>query len=207
MHRKLPSTLSDLQAIDPAASDLRGKVGAHRSGDKIMTRLLFAAALVVAGLSGCASPARYIDRTPDGGIVAIPANTDYFPTYNRSAAIEKIKEHVGPNYEIVEERETPKGQQTFSNQQVNNKGQSITNTTTTQDLTEWQITYRRKSGVMGMPMSPLPGQFGGVQQTQYLPGSPATGVKQAGGVVPSAAPVGGVYPAGGMMGGPPYATK
>jgi hypothetical protein len=205
MHRKLPSTLSDLQAIDPAASDLRGKVGAHRSGDKIMTRLLFAAALVVAGLSGCASPARYIDRTPDGGIVAIPANTDYFPTYNRSAAIEKIKEHVGPNYEITWEGEVAKGQQTVSNQQINGKTES--SVTTTQDLKEYQIAYRRKSGAMGMPMGPLPGQYGGVQQTQYLPGSPATGVKQAGGVVPSAAPVGGVYPAGGMMGGPPYATK
>ena len=170
-----------------------------------MTRFLFAAAVLVAGLSGCASPARYVDKGPDGGVVAIPSNTDYFPTFNRSAAIEKIKEHVGPNFEITEEREVPKGQQTISNQQVNGKNQS--NITTTQDVTEYQIAYRRKSGVMGMPMSPTNpmnpqmGPFGGVQQTQYLPGMPATGVKQAGGVVPSMGPAGGVYPAGGVPAG------
>ena len=40
-----------------------------------MSRILTLAA-VVAGLSGCASPARFVEQGPDHGVVAIPANTN-----------------------------------------------------------------------------------------------------------------------------------
>ena len=60
-------------------------------------------AAVVAGLSGCASPARYVETQGDTGVVAIPSNSDVWPNYNRKAAMALIEKHVGPNYEIVEE--------------------------------------------------------------------------------------------------------
>ena len=122
-----------------------------------MNRLVLGVVALVAGLSGCASPARYIERTGDTGVVAIPANTDAFPTYNRSEAMALIQKHVGPNFEIVEEREVATGKRTLNDQQVNNEQtwntsnpllpankQTVQNTTTTQDVTEWRIAYRKK---------------------------------------------------------------
>ncbi len=57
-------------------------------------------------LTGCASTsARSILREKDTGIVAIPENTDAFPDYHRSQAMRMIRDHVGPDYEIVREEE------------------------------------------------------------------------------------------------------
>ena len=61
-----------------------------------------------------------------------------------------IRKHVGPNFEIVEEREVATGKTTVNNEQVNNdkafNKQTINNTMTTQDVNEWRITYRKKAG-------------------------------------------------------------
>ena len=84
----------------------------------------------------------------DSGVVAIPANTDAWPNYNRTEAMDLIRKHVGSNFEIVEEREVPTGKTTVNNQQVNNdqnfNRQTVNNTTTTQDVLEWRIAYRKK---------------------------------------------------------------
>lgn len=168
-----------------------------------MTRFLVLGVVVVLGsLSGCASPARYVERTGDSGIVAIPANTDAWPSYNRREAMALIQKHVGGNFEIIEEREVPTGKRTLNDQQVNNgqSHQTVQNTTTTQDVTEWRIAYRRKAAQTGMPMSSMPGASGtNVQQTQYMNGAGA-GVRQAGGVIP---PVGPIPPAGPAPGSGP----
>jgi len=170
-----------------------------------MTRVMLAAAAVVASLSGCASPARYVETQGDIGVVAIPSNSDVWPNYNRKAAVALIEKHVGPDYEIIEEREIATGQRTFNNQQVQNEQtwnmtnpllpankQTVQNTTTTHDVTEWRIAYRKRAGAPAGSMG-----AGVVQQTKYLPGSgAATGVKPAGGVVPSMAPGAAVTPAG-----------
>jgi hypothetical protein len=55
--------------------------------------LLFAAALV----SGCASHARYIERSEDYGVVAVPDNE-----YRREAMFLIVK-HLGPDYKILSE--------------------------------------------------------------------------------------------------------
>jgi hypothetical protein len=168
-----------------------------------MNRLLFGVAAVVAGLSGCASPARYVNQQGDTGIVAIPADTDIWPTYYRTRALEKIREHVGPNYEIIDQGEVVTGKTTMNSQQVNNG--HVSGVMTTQDTKEWQIAYRKKHAPAGM--TGLPG-MGGVQQTQYRPAAGlGSGVQPAGGfgqpgapgnsLVPSVAPVG----AAGMPGG------
>jgi hypothetical protein len=148
---------------------------------------------LVALAGGCASPARYIEKKGDEGVVAIPANTDTWPSHNRRAAIELIQKHVGVNYEILDEREVVTGQSTHNNQQVNTEQtvnrtipflpaekQTITNTTTQHDLTEWRITYRRKA-------SAVPGINGGYPPVGGL--APVGGAQHP--AVPSVLPAGG----------------
>jgi hypothetical protein len=135
-----------------------------QSGEKIMNRLVLGVAALLAALSGCASPARYIERTGESGVVAIPANTDVWPSYNRTEAMDLIRKHVGSNFEIIEEREVATGKTTVNNSQVNNDStynrQTGNNVTTTQDVTEWRIAYRRKASThTGSGMNG--GQLGG----------------------------------------------
>jgi hypothetical protein len=182
-----------------------------------MNRVLLGVAALVAGLSGCASPARYVERTGDSGVVAIPANTDSFPSYNRSEAMALIHKHVGSSFEIVEEREVATGKRTLNDQQVNNEQtwntsnpllpaskQSVQNTTTTQDVTEWRIAYRKKApmsigtGPVGSSVTPA----GGIQSRS---GTGTSSVQHAGGIVPPVGPTSGdvaagpVAPAGGPI--------
>ena len=96
-----------------------------------MNRFVFGVVAIIAGLSGCASPARFIERTGDSGVVAIPANTDVWPSYNRTEAMDLIRKHVGSNFEIVEEREVPTGKTTVNNSQVNNDSNTIARRRTT----------------------------------------------------------------------------
>jgi hypothetical protein len=116
----------------------------------------FAVAVValVSLAGGCATPARYIEKGNNQGVVAIPANTDTFPAYNRREALALIQKHVGPNYEIVDEREVVTGTNTLNSlsangqQTPNAKGgssdiQTVSGITTQTDRTEWRITYRK----------------------------------------------------------------
>jgi hypothetical protein len=174
-----------------------------------MTRMLLLVAAVTAGLSGCATPARDISWDPlsGTGIVAIPANSNMFPTYYRNEALALIEKRVGPNYEIVEEREVPIGQTTLNNQQLNND--SMLGITTTKNLTEYHIAYRKKA----LPTTVTPGLpgAGSIQQTQFRPGTGGVGtggVQPAGGMLPPGAPgntlvpsVAPVNPAGGLGSG------
>jgi hypothetical protein len=168
------------------------------------------AAVVVTGLSGCASPARYVEKSGDVGVIAIPANTDVWPMHYRSEALALIERHVGPNFEIVEEKEIAVGSRTNNNQQVKREQtfnstmpfmpaekDTVTNTTSTHDITEWRIAYRKKYTPLGgmpggsaggqNPYAPLP--TGGVTQTQYMPASGgAAGVQPTSGIVPSVGP-------------------
>ena len=50
--------------------------------------------LVVAGLSGCASPARVIRQDASSVVVAIPDNTNLWPFYYRDAADRAAAEHI-----------------------------------------------------------------------------------------------------------------
>lgn len=171
-----------------------------------MTRVALGVAAAVAGLSGCASPAKEISFDPQtgSGVVAIPSNTDAWPTYNYTHAKELIQKRVGPNFEVVEEGQVVTGQQTVNNQQVT--GDLAWGATTTSDVTEWRIAYRKRPGAAAAGGPLMPGMQP-VQQTQYPPGKGAaaaavgSGVHPAGGIVPSAAPGGGVIRAGGTVPG------
>ena len=113
-------------------------------------------AALAASTTGCAS-AHYVSKQSDSGVVAIPSNNDYWPFHYRQEAEALIRQHVGPDYEIVEERQVVTGMRTTNNEQtqrdlIMNKKQtnvvgereSTTGTVTSSDVTEWQITYRRR---------------------------------------------------------------
>jgi hypothetical protein len=180
-----------------------------------MTRLLVGVVAVVAGLSGCAAPPHFVSKASDAahpgtGVVAVPDDSDSFPSYNMRSAKELIVKDVGPNYEIVDQRLVTVTRQNLRNQhaqteRVRNPNQIMGFTPeppkmdgpNTHEVTEWQITYRKVDG-------PPATSDGSIQQTQYRPGSTPNGVYQAGGIggiVPSCAPGGGVVPACGCSDG------
>ena len=181
-----------------------------------MNRLVLGLAALVAAASGCASPARYVERGSESGVVAVPTNTDAFPTYYYSEAMALIRKHVGTDFEIVDEREFKTGQQTFNDQKVNNEEtwntsnpflpatrKTVQNTTTTKDVSEWRIAYRKKMRPAGTNASPGTGEVGrGGTTTGVTPaGGPApvnTSVQPAGGIVPPVGPTAPVAPAGGL---------
>ena len=109
--------------------------------------LIIVIGLLLAG--GCAS-ARHIMKDADGGIVAIPANSER----NREKAIELMEHHLPEGYVIEREEETVIGQTTH--QQVDHgatiegdekrsseSGQTRA-TATTVPNTEYRIFYRRR---------------------------------------------------------------
>jgi hypothetical protein len=199
-----------------------------------MNRILLTVAVVVSGLSGCASPARYVEKSGDVGVIAIPANTDAWPTHYRSEAFALIERHVGPNFEIVEEKEVPVGTRTNNNQQVKREQtfnstmpflpaekDTVTNTTSTHDITEWRIAYRRKvvanpavgdinhlgqaggltpytAPQVSVTQSPSTPSTGGVTQTPPVPAGGAAGVQPAGALVPGVGPTVGPTSAAGL---------
>lgn len=112
---------------------------------------------VVLGSVGCASTsARSVFRDRDGGVVAVPDNTDAFPSYHRSEAMDLIREHVGKNFEIVKEEEYVLGpvvtnETHFSRRPILNwllpwklaESATTTNTSSTRNNTEYRIQYQR----------------------------------------------------------------
>jgi hypothetical protein len=133
--------------------------------------------LVAALAAGCASSARYVDKTPAGGVVAVP------DARHRDDALALIKQHVGPGYVIVEEKEVPTGQVVTTTTDQKKDGSAAfkflgrfslgretdKSTTTTGPVTELRIWYTK--GGAAPPAVPDT-----VIQTQYLsPGAaPAT---------------------------------
>jgi hypothetical protein len=135
-----------------------------------MKGVLLWGAVALAGV-GCAS-ARYVHQDANGGVVAMSSNS----SGNREKAMKLIQDHVGPGYQIVEEREVVTGQSTTNHANTQKEltahselpflpaeKQTTVTTTTTRDVTEWQIVYRR-SGV-SMPTPPLVNGVPVVQQT------------------------------------------
>jgi len=112
--------------------------------------------MIAFGGWGC-TQARYVQKTESEGVVAVSSNSDMWPMKNRTKAIKLIEQHVGADYEIVEESEVVTGQQASANSRsdVNTyetcgpPGQSsattFTGTTTTVPATEYQIRYRERN--------------------------------------------------------------
>lgn len=105
-------------------------------------------------LTGCA--ARQVLKEPDYGVVAIPSNSNSWPTHYRDKATQLMEEHFPQGYEIVREEEYVVGQTTTHNEEQDHNeievvkdilkvGSTDTrSTTTTHDNTEYRIHYRRR---------------------------------------------------------------
>ena len=116
-----------------------------------MTRGLFSLMIAFGGL-GC-TQARYVHKTESEGVVAVSSNSDMWPMKNRAKALGLIRDHVGADYEIVEESEVVTGRQTLQQASATQHGANpvgprsvaATGTTTTVPVTEYQIRYRKKA--------------------------------------------------------------
>jgi hypothetical protein len=115
-------------------------------------RLLVPAALVLAAVTGCGTTARIVHSSPEGGVVAIPSNSNYWPLKYRDEA-EKLMAQRCPNgYEIVQEGEVVVGKTATTSENVDrrsptNSKYKVEKTTTStthvvSDQTEYRITFR-----------------------------------------------------------------
>jgi hypothetical protein len=118
-----------------------------------------AAALLTFGPGGCASP-HWVARDPNGGIVAIPANSNYWPTYYRNQADEMMRQVCSQGYVIDHEEQVTVGQTTTTQRNTDTHAYDLTSkrspapltlashntteTTTTSDVNEYQITFHAK---------------------------------------------------------------
>jgi hypothetical protein len=106
------------------------------------------AVMLLAAVSGCGS-ARMLVSTPDGGVVAIPSNSNHWPFHYRQSA-EKLMAQKCPNgYIIVREEEVVVGQKTLVSEQQT--GPTSTVVTSTRPEKEYRITFQAKP-----PVRPLP---------------------------------------------------
>lgn len=137
-----------------------------------------AVALALAGAGGCGH-ARIVHRDANGGVVGMHGNSEA----NRKKALKLIEEHVGPGYQIVEEKEVVTGQTTTNHADTQREltshslipilpaeKQTTVTTTTTRDVTEYHIVYRRGGApppsaplVNGVPVTTNPVQPAGAQ--------------------------------------------
>jgi hypothetical protein len=113
--------------------------------------------LSVLALTGCTS-ARVVSRDPTGGVVAIPENSNSWPSRYRDQAIALIKQDC-PDYAIVREEEVVTGTVTTDRDSTDTRTRDlapkawplggtatstdVTHTRETQNRTEWRITYRK----------------------------------------------------------------
>jgi hypothetical protein len=72
------------------------------------------AAVAATSMVGCAK-ARHVEVTQQGGVVAIPSNTNSWPSYYRNQAEELIRQKCPNGYEIVQEEELVTGKVAHTN--------------------------------------------------------------------------------------------
>jgi hypothetical protein len=127
--------------------------------------------LVVAGLSGCASPARVIRQDAASVVVAIPDNTNTWPFYYRDAADQAAAAHIHDpvvtrleRVKVGEETAAPSDMAQREPGAHRSFGDVITstNTVTLSDRYEYHFEYRsngptRGAGPVGGSGPPVPG--------------------------------------------------
>jgi hypothetical protein len=106
-------------------------------------------ALLMLSAAGCAQSARHIVKEPGGGVVAIPEDSNVWPTYYRDKANKLMHEHCPQGCTIVREEEVVTGVSTTDsvNTDTHEFGlfsvrEQVNNTTTTRNQTEFRITYQ-----------------------------------------------------------------
>ena len=104
----------------------------------VRTVVLLAGILCLVASSGC-QQARYVLRTADEGVVAIPSNTSW-PIDHREKAVELMSSHFPDGYVIDREEEVVIGMETTEHGHEGD-GSWFGGVVTT-DRTEWRISYR-----------------------------------------------------------------
>jgi hypothetical protein len=128
--------------------------------------------VAVAGLSGCASPARVIDHEANRVVVAVPDNTNAWPFYYEDAAKEAAAAHIADPV-LTSSHRVKVGEQTTTATDTTRKelgkersfGDIVTSTSTTAtaDRYEYHLEFRSGSPVRGSHtwnepnMPPIPG--------------------------------------------------
>jgi hypothetical protein len=156
-----------------------------------VSRLALLCACGFGGLTGCNS-ARYVTIESTGGVVAIPSNTNFWPTFNRRHAEELMQARCPAGYVIEREEEVVVGTTQSVDTTTNTKGdatlaalriapvtQETQQKTTSQNMTEWRIYYRRKDAAVVSSAAPV---------------QPAAAVNPAAGVNPAGPPRGNPVP-------------
>jgi hypothetical protein len=109
-----------------------------------MKRLFPLLACALLGTGCLSTTARFVEnRQGSGGIVAIPSNTNYWPTYHRDAAKKLMAEACPNGYEITTEREVAVGQE------VRTTNSASMSTSVTAPTKEYQIEFRSVVQVPG----------------------------------------------------------
>jgi hypothetical protein len=103
--------------------------------------------LVLVLISGCQT-ARYVHKTGNTGVVAIPADTSAWPFYHRRQAEELMQKQFPQGYVVESEGEEVIGIDTDRNNYGHvNVGGPVSLTVgdvSTRNRTEWRIQYRKK---------------------------------------------------------------
>lgn len=143
------------------------------------TGLLGLFVFVVAGLSGCASPAKIIQKDPNSVTVAIPDNTDNWPFYYKSEA-RKAAESELQETDLITTMNRVKVGETMTNMQDTTKrdiglgdnkpkiGEVTTsrNTTSVSDSYEYHLVFQKRN------TSLVPDSLRRVQQPAPTPNGP-----------------------------------
>lgn len=67
-------------------------------------RIRLVGAAILAAACGCAPGVHFVSQSPDGGVVAIPNNSDQWPTHYRSRA-EQLMKKACPNGYVIDREE------------------------------------------------------------------------------------------------------
>ena len=121
-----------------------------------MSRTLTLALLSLAVLLQFGCAARQVMKEPDYGVVAIPQNSNRWPTKYRDKADELMVQHFPAGYQILREEEVVVGQTTHYDEEEERADVELidgllsvgasdrSGTATTTDVTEYHIHYTRR---------------------------------------------------------------
>jgi hypothetical protein len=127
-----------------------------------IARLALLCTASLMGLTGCGTSARYVTTTSNSGVVAIPGNSNSWPSYYHNQAEELIKAKCGANYVIELEEEFVTGTTQHTTSTTDTTGDPLlaavriapvtqrnSQSTTFNNQTEWRIYYRRTDAPNG----------------------------------------------------------
>jgi hypothetical protein len=150
------------------------------------TALVGTLAFVVAGLSGCATPAKVIDQDAARVVVSIPDNTNTWPYYHRDEAQRAAGEFIHDPV-LVSTARVKVGEQLTNTQDVTRRDlgknkkfgevMTSTNTSAVTDRYEYHLEFRSRGPVM-VSTSPPGGLPAGATGNAVMPaggGMPPTG--------------------------------